>query len=251
MPPLGDLLKERRLEHKWTLEEVAEQTRIRQEFLEALEEGDYGALPSDVQTRGFIRTYGLVLRLDPEELLSLYRRDRGEPELVSIAPLSRPPRVRSCALPSLGFVLLASVVIAACAIWVYYGWLNPAAPTPTPTVTIATPTNILPTETLLPTLRIVMRTPTAAPTSTTPQVFTGVEATLQFRAACWIRVIADGVQIFEGTISSGATRTYTATGELSVRMGNAGGVSITLNGEDLGIQGNPGQVVTQVWRAEP
>jgi cytoskeleton protein RodZ len=251
MPSLGDLLRERRTERHWTLDEVAQQTRIRREFLEALESGNYDELPSDVQIQGFLRTYGVLLELDPAELLSLYRKDRGEPELVSIARLTSPPRARSCALPGFGFIALASIVIAACVIWVYYGWLNPAAPTPTPTISIATPTDILPTETPMPTLRIVMRTPTATTVSATPAAFTGVEAVLQLTAPCWVRVIADGVQIFEGTLATGATRTFTATTDLSVRMGNAGGVRIILNGEDQGVQGNPGQVVTRVWEAEP
>ena len=83
-----------------------------------------------------------------------------------------------------------------------------------------------------------------------PEEYEGVEALLELSAACWVRVVADGVQIFEGTLASGTTRTFTATLELEIRFGNAGGVRVTLNGEDLGVQGTPGQVLTRVWRAE-
>ncbi len=247
MPALGDLLRERREEHRWTLEDVAQRTRISESYIKALEEGNYDRLPADVHVRGFLRNYALVLGLSPDEVISLYQRERGgEPSLVSIAPVSEPPRTRSYMLPRLGFALFATIFMAACAYLLYFGWLNPPQSQPTPTLPFPTPTNLLPTTT--PTMQLILETPLPGTTApSTPVTYEGYEAVLQVSAACWMRVTADGVQVFEGTLSAGTERTFRAANQLSIRMGNAGGVRVILNGEDLGIQGRPGQVLTRTW----
>lgn len=250
MASLGEILRERRQEKRWTLEEVSQRTRIRREFLEALEEGKYDVLPADVHVRGFLRNYAQVLGLPQDEIFSLYQQERGRPELVSIAPVSRPPRTRSFVLPSLGFALFATLAMLVCAWWVFSNFLYPAAAPPTATYPPPTPTNLLPTST--PTVRLLLHTPT--PTATlglTPTPAAGVTAVLQISAPCWVRVTADGMQVFEGTLRSGSTHTFSAQTELQVRLGNAGGVRAIVNGQDLGVQGASGQVVTRVWRANP
>jgi len=248
---LGDMLRERREEHRWSLEDVAQRTHIRRDYLVALEEGNYAALPSDVHTRGFVRNYAEVLGLSTQEALKLYAHECGDPDLVSVAPLVPPPKPRSFTLPGLGFAAAATIAMAACAYWIIYGLLNPAVPPPTPTLPPPTPTNILPTAT--PTVRVLLSPPTTTPTelASTPGVYDGVEAVFEVTANCWLRVEADGVSIYEGILRAGTTRTFTAMEELRVRMGNAGGVRVTLNGQDLGVQGSSGQVLTQVWTAEP
>jgi cytoskeletal protein RodZ len=248
MTTLGELLRERRLEHQWTLEDVAQRTRVRQKWLAALEEGDFGQLPADVHARGFLRAYAELLGLDAEEVFALYEQERGRPDLVSIAPLSRPPRRRSCILPGLGAIVLTFLIIAAVAVVLDRGWLNPATIPPTETPPIPTPTNILPTAT--PTVRLLLETPTPTAGPTEVRTYDGLEAVLELTADCWVRVTADGIQIFQGTLRAGTTHTYTAQEELSIRFGNAGGVRVVLNGEDLGIQGAAGQVVTKTWSKE-
>lgn len=59
-----------------TLDQVAAATKVGVRHLEALERGDFGALPSDVFVRGFIRAYADFLGAASEPLLTLYRRDR-------------------------------------------------------------------------------------------------------------------------------------------------------------------------------
>jgi cytoskeletal protein RodZ len=74
---LGDALRERR-EHKGvTMQQAAEDTRIREKFLEAIESGDYQSLPGTVYTKGFLRNYAQYLGLDAEEMLALYTGERG------------------------------------------------------------------------------------------------------------------------------------------------------------------------------
>lgn len=74
--PLGDQLRAERERRGEVLEQVSEATKIRKHYLEALESHDWKALPADVFTRGYVRTYAQHLNLDPEHLLKVYARER-------------------------------------------------------------------------------------------------------------------------------------------------------------------------------
>jgi len=53
---------------------------------------------------------------------------------------------------------------------------------------------------------------------------------------------ADDKYMFSGTLEANQTRTVEATDRVLLRLGNAGGVSITLNGKPIGAVGPKGQV---------
>jgi hypothetical protein len=59
----------------------------------------------------------------------------------------------------------------------------------------------------------------------------------------WIAVTAaDGTNIFTGKITQGQSQSFDASQLLNVTLGNAGAVSVWLNGKSLGIAGLTGQV---------
>ena len=60
--------------------------------------------------------------------------------------------------------------------------------------------------------------------------------------AVWISARADGKYIFSATMNPQAKRTIDALKEVTLRLGNAGGVSISLNGKPIGPAGPKGQV---------
>ena len=60
----------------------------------------------------------------------------------------------------------------------------------------------------------------------------------------WVLARADGKFLFSGTIDANQSRTLEAAGTLTLRLGNAGGVNITLNGKPVGPVGPKGQVRT-------
>ena len=72
---IGKKLREAREEQKITLEQVAEATHIRLRFLEEMEYGNFRALPSMVQVKGFLRSYAGYLGLDPEALIAAVEAD--------------------------------------------------------------------------------------------------------------------------------------------------------------------------------
>lgn len=69
MDELGSILRDAREMKGLTLTEVQDQIRINAQYLDALEEGDYHLLPTQVHVRGFLRNYARFLELDPEPLL--------------------------------------------------------------------------------------------------------------------------------------------------------------------------------------
>lgn len=92
-------------------------TKIRSRHLAALERGDYKELPGPVYTRGFLRNYALYLGLDPDEILLLWRRERGEvretpPSITVPRPIAR-PRAAFTVSPSLVVIVLLTTLVLA------------------------------------------------------------------------------------------------------------------------------------------
>lgn len=67
---IGSTLKQRREARHLSIEQVAEQTRVRRYYLQALENDDLSAIPSIAQARGFLRIYTEFLGLNLDELSS-------------------------------------------------------------------------------------------------------------------------------------------------------------------------------------
>ncbi|HSK88101.1 MAG TPA: helix-turn-helix domain-containing protein, partial [Anaerolineales bacterium] len=66
---IGQRLKAEREEQHLTLEKVFEATRIRIQYLQALEADDHSVMPSPVQARGYLRNYAAYLGLDVDQML--------------------------------------------------------------------------------------------------------------------------------------------------------------------------------------
>src|ERR1700687_5384275 len=77
MTRLGDSLRQQREKRGITLDQAAADTRIREKFLKALEDGDEQSLPGAVQAKGFLRNYAEYLGLNDEESVAQLRQDRG------------------------------------------------------------------------------------------------------------------------------------------------------------------------------
>jgi hypothetical protein len=60
----------------------------------------------------------------------------------------------------------------------------------------------------------------------------------------WVLVRSDGKFLFTGTLSAKESRTFEAARTVLLQLGNAGGVTITLNGKPVGPVGPRGQVRT-------
>jgi hypothetical protein len=86
-------------------------------------------------------------------------------------------------------------------------------------------------------------TPTDEPTISTGQ---GVEVVVNaVRAKSWLFVSdATGRVLLSGQIPQGLTKTFTSDAQLNLKIGNAGGVELSVNGKKIDSLGVDGQVVS-------
>lgn len=108
---LGEVLRTAREAKGVDLSRVERETKIRERYLAALENGDYDDLPGAVYTRGFLRNYGAYLGLDADELIDLYRLETSGVR-VPRQTLPTPPRPLAVRR-SRAFVVTPGAVVAA------------------------------------------------------------------------------------------------------------------------------------------
>src|SRR5689334_21456394 len=88
MLSVGERLSLERRKKQLTIEEVSKGTKIRPQFIEALEKGNYKKLPSSAYVQGFIKIYSEYLELPKREILALFRREFNEREYIDVLPES-------------------------------------------------------------------------------------------------------------------------------------------------------------------
>jgi tRNA A-37 threonylcarbamoyl transferase component Bud32 len=71
-----------------------------------------------------------------------------------------------------------------------------------------------------------------------------VTVTVHATDRVWARATVDGRVAYEGILVAGDRRTFTARRAVDLRLGNAGGVRLTVDGRNRGAPGRPGQI----WR---
>ena len=186
------------------------------------------------------------------------------PPLALFQPAATP---RPSHTPTSTFQLLATVTKRATATPEFTATQIPS-PTPHPTLTAAAlprPTSTL-TASPSPTLRIEPSTPTVTsepataqppeePTeSPTPSITlepgTGVTLSITVTEESWTEVTLDSLNDFRGLLSADEQRTWQAQREIILRLGNAGGVEVTVNGAFLGTLGERQQVMEFAWGPE-
>lgn len=75
---IGEILREERERHRVTLQELAQETRIRLQYLKALELNEFEQLPAATFVKGYIKTYARLFGFDHQPLVALLRRDFKE-----------------------------------------------------------------------------------------------------------------------------------------------------------------------------
>jgi cytoskeleton protein RodZ len=99
---VGQQLRQARETRSLSLEQAAQATRIRAHYLQSLEAGEFEALPSSTQARGFLRTYASYLKLDAESLLAQMdkRAQAGTGSPAADTPRPGTPPARETAPPA-------------------------------------------------------------------------------------------------------------------------------------------------------
>ncbi len=219
---IGDSLADARRQAGLTVTQVSQRTRIRESIIRGIEQDDFSACGGDFYARGHIRSIASVVGTDPAPLISEYDAEHGPPGAMRAADVfepSTPIKIRERRSPSLSLIVVV-VLLAIIGFSVYrlvnshHGGARPLAaqthrpsagskPTPHPS-------------------------PSPSPTPATSDVVIHVTAVED----CWVLLTSsrDGSQIYMGVVPAGTSMTWTEKQAVNVRLGNPGGVVLTVDG---------------------
>ena len=232
----GALLREARERSGRTLAECATVLRARPGQLDALEQGDLSGFGGDIYARGFLRSYARLLDVDPGRVLELHGQDPtfSGPVLPPREPLRLRRDPPGWLVGLVGLMVVVGVVVTVLGVG---GSRVPSAVAPSDPALDAPSTVVTPPAVEPP---VAPPAPEPEPEPTGPPV----DVVLTFEAASWLEVLVDGVAVEPGVlVAAGETLRFGGQDIVSLRFGNAGGVRIELNGEELGTAGRPGEVL--------
>jgi cytoskeleton protein RodZ len=277
MTSIGETLRRERVKRNLDLDRVSRELKISSRLLEAIEAERFDKLPGGVFVKSFVRQYARLLELDEDDIASeLQRMLDPAPAVAQVAASAKPdgdiplPRVKgwemvgdqgwrwTSSLPALALVV---VVMLVCSL-VYSWWQRTRHAGPAHEVA-AVPAQAIPAPQTPPADRTRSAVPTAVaaptPSPSSPKQ-TGAErvavaAAVEPNAGAvrvqliaqepvWVSVQADGKFIFSDILDTGQSRNVEAGSTVRLRLGNAGGIEIALNGKPIGPVGPKGQVRT-------
>lgn len=267
---IGSTLERARAEKGLSLEEVEQATKIRKRYLVGLEQEDYGVLPDAVYVQGFLKTYANYLGLDGEEMSQEFRssrRPRRERQLnYSIPPRSdfeqplvNPGGVSGARRPRVSDGTIITIIVAALVLALVIGGLyfigrgsqaslesGPPKPVQAPagTTTQEDGEEEPAVDTSDP--ETTQEPDTTVETTSEAGETLRVEVRVEERPS-WLEIRADGTIAFAKVARPGFLETFEARRKLSVTTGDAGAVRVSVNGQDVGVLGYSGQVLTQDW----
>jgi cytoskeleton protein RodZ len=272
---IGRILEHKRKEKGLSLEEVEQATKIRKRYLDGLEREDYAVLPAGVYAQGFLKTYANYLGLDGEELsrqLKSRRKRRREgginyhngPENGFEEPLIAPTRLQGTEkrrFPASAIMtLLVAVLVLAGVIGALYvvgrgveatrsgkDDPSPAKPAENPPKQdqekVAGEQEAKGEAGAQKNEAHESKRDTSdagtedAPQSAPPDMLR-VSIKVSDRPS-WLLIRTDGTPVYEQIARPGFSRTFEADRRLYIRGGDAGAVSMQINGQDAGTLGEP------------
>jgi cytoskeletal protein RodZ len=125
MTGLGTLLEKARLEQGLTIEEMSARTKIKPQFLQAIEGENYHLLPGEAYVKPFIRTYAKALGLDDATSEDL-EQPESAPEAVTVETGIRERRERAKKVRRRRFVLrlIATLIVVLGSVYLFIKLLN-------------------------------------------------------------------------------------------------------------------------------
>jgi cytoskeleton protein RodZ len=246
----GEELRREREIRGISLKEIADATKISKRFLEALEGNDHKTLPAPVFTRGFVREYSRYVGLNVEEMVNRYNfaaanDDRIEkpPQVEKyakelprdISPKPSPKRGIPPAYAKVdGNAIAALLIVAALSAVAWWAIQNKrrADANEAATVPVAAAK-------AAPTVPTVV--PPPAPVQTDDSM---LRLTVEAIDNSWVILEVDGETAFNNEMVTGERKEFEARDQFRFRtIGNAGGLSLTLNGMPIPALGSDGEVI--------
>jgi cytoskeleton protein RodZ len=244
----GDWLRRQREMREISLRDIADRTKISLRYLQAMEDDRFDLLPAPIFAKGFLREYARYVGLNPDEVVNHYlsvqqqgaSQEEGTKEGVkkdSTLAGQRPSRPKPVRNWTYGLFLALAVLlliglVAALAWYAEHRRDDPAADvTPPPIAAPPAPE----------------AAQVAEPLSTPEKPKAPLEVTLDFTAACWIEVMADGKRVVAQEYAQGESETFEARESVVlVKVGDASAAEIQVNGLSFPLKGKAGEVMNDV-----
>lgn len=220
----GELLKKKREDLGLDLKDVSHTLRISSRYLRAIEEDDLSKLPGDVYLKGYVREYARLLGLDPGLSANRYIADLKGTEK-TICPDAPPPgkHARSIVAFTVAFVLSCIIILSG-----IYLYTHRARPLPKASDLADT----------AGTMQAVQKdTPVEQAEQEYKLNITAIETT-------WLRVEMEDGRQEEALMKENESKEWLSRSGFNLKIGNAGGIRMTLNGKDMGVAGKRGQVIS-------
>ncbi|MDA0207273.1 MAG: DUF4115 domain-containing protein [Acidobacteria bacterium] len=249
MSSVGEYLREGRDALGVSLEEISARTCISVRQLDALEANRLERLPGGLFNISFARQYARELRLDEDEAATRIkdamgiaaqapgRMPAGQARVSSHGPASKLAEWASEFFRKHGGSA-ASLIIGATLIGGgFYSFQFLEEPDkdqqPAPAVVAQT----------APVAAVPTVQPVSAPTvAEVVAPVAPIELQLEVVETVWVRAVVDGKRLFEETLSRGMLKPIHAQQQVELKVGNAGGLLLSLNGQDLPAIGPRGHV---------
>ncbi len=272
---VGQTVARARTDAGMTVAQVAGTTRIRATVISAIEDDDFRHCGGDVYARGHLKSIATAIGIDPIALATQFDTEHGATRTASlaVAPIVQPTHLMDhdsgsgYGLASLAGTLGASVsggrrganwtavMALALAVIVGVGVISVLNRPSGSSGLVAEPTTSSSSTAAAGTPSSQPSTPATTAPSTTPSsaasppdviaAADGVVVNLAVTGrASWVRVTnAAAKTLFEGTLTKGETKVFRDKTKVKLVVGNAGAISLNVNGHDLGQPGSGGQVV--------
>ena len=239
---LGSLITQARKSAGLSIEDLSESTNIRTALLREIEADNFANCGGETYARGHIRNIATKLGVEPQVFIAAFEEEQMHADrsmqdlLVEHSVMKEPHESRKVSWKVLATISVTSLVVVGIAQIIISNTSTSDIPEPIPTVTStadATPDPMVTSEV----------TPTDQATVSTG---TGVELVIfAARGKSWLFVSdAAGRTLFSGQIARGTTKTFSTDVSINVRIGNAGGVDLTVNGKKIDSVGADGEVVS-------
>ena len=242
---LGSMITKARKDAGLSIDDLSAATNIRGTLLREMESNNFSQCGGETYARGHLRNIAIKLNVDPQDFLTAFEDEQMHVDrtmqdlLVENNVMREPKEARKVSWKVLVTISVASLFVAGLAQIIVSNDSSPDIPVAVEET--ATPTES-PEATPVPTATEEVTPTEEAPVSTGQ----GVEVVINaVRAKSWLFVSdSSGRVLFSGQIAKGATKTFTTDAQLNLKIGNAGGVDLSVNGKKIDSVGVDGQVVS-------
>ena len=242
---LGSMITKARKDAGLSIDDLSAATNIRGPLLRQMESDNFTQCGGETYARGHLRNLAVKLNVDPQLFLTAFEEeqmhiDRSMQDLlVENSVMREPGESRKVSWKVLVTISISTLFIAGLAQIVISN-------NSTPDIPVALEESPQPSASTEPSAESTAGTATEATDEATVSTGEGVEVIITAtRAKSWLFVSdANGRVLFSGQISRGVTKTFTSGEQLNLKVGNAGGVDLSVNGTQVDQLGIDGQVVS-------